>query len=50
MYADDERINEWHLCTVEVFMHSLHENPPPEVSCFPTFINIVTTSMEKCVL
>ena len=25
----DERINEWHLCTVEVFMHSLHQNTPP---------------------
>ena len=32
MYADDERVNEWHLCTVEVFMHSLHQNTPPEVS------------------
>ena len=32
MYADDERVNEWHLCTIEVFMKFLRENTPPEVS------------------
>ena len=32
IYADDERVNEWHLCTIEVFMKFLRENTPPEVS------------------
>ena len=34
MFTDDERIKEWHLCTEEVFMKLLYEDPdkepPPE--------------------